>query len=88
MESESYNSVAYVALTNENRIVAVGSRRGRTKRITKRVNVHCDWFIHPLLLPTPLIWFSLVHKRDVSEGVVNGVGRNGNIPIRKNAFLS
>ena len=46
--------------------------------------MHCVcWFILPLLLPTPLIWFSLVHKRNVSDGVVNGVGRNGNIPIRQ-----
>ena len=25
-------------------------------------NVHCDWFILPLLLPTPKIWFSLDHS--------------------------
>ena len=80
----AYDSVAYVALTNENQIVAVGSRRGKTKPITKRVNLHCVcWFILPLLLPTPLIWFSLVHKRNVSDGVVNGIGRNGNIPSRQ-----
>ena len=59
-------------------IVGVGSRSGRTKSITKRGNVHCDWFILPLLLPTPTIWFSLDHKRNVSDGVVSGVGRNGN----------
>ena len=28
----------------------------------------------PLLLPTPIIWFSLDHKRNVSEGAVNGIG--------------
>ena len=50
--------------------------------------MHCDWFILPLLLPTPLIWFSLVHKRNVSDGVVNGVGRNGNIPIRQRSSAS
>ena len=32
-------------------------------RGTKRGNVHCDWFILLLLLPTPAIWFSLDHKR-------------------------
>ena len=37
--------------------------------------MHCDWFILPLLLPTPTIWFSLDHKRNVSDGVVSGVGR-------------
>ena len=47
----------------------------RTKPITKRGNVHCDWFILPRLLPTPTIWFSLDQKRNVSDGVVSGVGR-------------
>ena len=37
--------------------------------------LHCDWFILPLLLPTPTIWFSLDHKRNASDGVVSGVGR-------------
>ena len=37
--------------------------------------MHSDWFILPLLLPTPTIWFSLDHKRNVSEGVGSGVGR-------------
>ena len=37
--------------------------------------LHCDWFILLLLLPTPTIWFSLDHKRNASDGVVNGVGR-------------
>ena len=27
------------------------------------------------------IWFSLDHKRNVSDGVVSGVGRNGNVLI-------
>ena len=40
--------------------------------------MHSDWLILPLLLPTPTIWFSLDHKRNVSDGVVSGVGRNGN----------
>ena len=48
---------------------------------TKRGNVHSDWLILPLLLPTPTIWFSLDHKRNVSDGVVSGVGRNGNVLI-------
>ena len=37
--------------------------------------MHSDWLILPLLLPTPTIWFSLDHKRNVSDGVVSGVGR-------------
>ena len=43
--------------------------------------MHCDWFIILLLLPTPTIWFSLDHKRNVSDRVVSRVGRNGNILI-------
>ena len=27
-----------------------------------------------LLLPTPTIWFSVDHKRNVSDGVVSGIG--------------
>ena len=49
--------------SSENQIVGVASRSRRTKPITKRENVHCDWFILPLLLPTPTIWFSLDRKR-------------------------
>ena len=41
--------------------------------------MHCDWFILPLLLPTPTIWFSLDHKRNVTDGVVSGVGRNRDV---------
>ena len=51
-------------------MVGVGSRSGRTKPITKHGNVHCDWFILPLLLLTPTSWFSLDHKWNVSDGVV------------------
>ena len=43
--------------------------------------MHCDWFILPLLLPTPTIWFSLDHMRNVSDGVESGVRRNGNVLI-------
>ena len=45
------------------------------KAISKRGNVHCDWFILLLLLPTLTIWFSLDHKLNTSDGVVSGVGR-------------
>ena len=36
--------------------------------------MHCDWFILSHVLPTPTIWFSLDHKRNVSDGVVSGIG--------------
>ena len=31
-------------------------------------------FVLPLLVRTPTIWFSLDHKRNVSDGVVSGTG--------------
>ena len=49
--------------SSENQFVGVVSRNGRTKPIIKRGNEHRDWFILPLLLPTPTIWFSLDRKR-------------------------
>ena len=49
--------------SGENQFVGVVSRSGRTKPIIKRGNEHRDWFILPLLLPTPTIWFSLDRKR-------------------------
>ena len=36
----------------ETRSIRVGSRSERTKPITMRGDVHCDWFILPPLLPT------------------------------------
>ena len=71
----------YMSLSQHTQIVGVRSRSRRTKPITKRThgNVHCYWFIFPLLLPTPAIWFSHDHKRNVSDRVVRGVGRNGNV---------
>ena len=71
----------YRLWSSENQIVVVRSRSRRTKPITKHENVHCDWFILPLLLLTPIIWFSLDHKRNVSDGVIRGVRRNGNVLI-------
>ena len=49
--------------SSKNWVVGVASRSGRTKPITKRGNEHYDWFIFPLLLPSPTIWFSLDRKR-------------------------
>ena len=34
----------------------------------------CDWLVLLLLLPTPTIWLSLDHKRNVSDGVVSEIG--------------
>ena len=49
--------------SSKNWVVEVASRSGRTKPITKHGNVHYDWFIFPLLLPSSTIWFSLDRKR-------------------------
>ena len=48
--------------SSESLVVGVASSNRRTKPITKRGHVHCDWFILPLLLPTLTICFSLDHK--------------------------
>ena len=51
--------------------------------------MHCDWFIHLLLLLTPTIWFSLDYKWNVSDRVISGVGRtNGNVLILLTCFDS
>ena len=44
-------------------VVGDTSRSRRTKPITKRGNMHCNWSILPLLLPTTTTWFSLDRKR-------------------------
>ena len=36
--------------------------------------MHSDWVILPLLLPTPTIWFSLDNRRNISDGVLSGIG--------------
>ena len=59
--------------SSEDWVVGVANKSGRTKPITKRGNVHCDWFILPLLLPTPTIGF---HEIISGRGVFSGVGRN------------
>ena len=48
---------------------------------TRLSESEAERFILPLLLPTATIWFSLDHERNVSGGVVSGVGRNGNVLI-------
>ena len=50
--------------------------------------MHCNWFILQLLLPTPTIWFSLDYRRNVSDRVVSGVGRNGNVLIVLNPLTT
>ena len=73
-------SLTFRLWSSENQIVRVASRRRRTKPISKHGNVHCDWLILPLLLPT--ILFPVDHKRNVSDWVVNGLILLTPIPSR------
>ena len=57
--------------STENQIVGVGSRSGRINQSFPRFVIG---LVVLLLLPTPTIWFSLDHKRNVSDGVVSGIG--------------
>ena len=41
----------------------------------------------PLLLPTPTIWFSVDHKRNVSNGVVSGIGTLFSLDHKASATL-
>ena len=78
----------------------VESRSGRTKPITMLGNKHCDWFILPILLPTPTY---RAFSRDtasamlVSQTFPVGIlfsldrqqsGDNGNVLILPNPILS
>ena len=49
--------------------VKTGSSESQAEELNQSQNVRCDWFILPLLFPTPKIWFSLDHKRNFSDGV-------------------
>ena len=48
--------------SSEKWIIRVANTSQRTKPISKRRDVHCDWLILPLLLLTSTIWFSLACK--------------------------
>ena len=55
-------------------MVGVGSRSGRTSQSQCTFPRFEIGFVLLLLLATPTIWFSLDHKRNVSDGVVSGIG--------------
>ena len=52
----------------------VGSRSGRINQSNCTFPRFVIGLVLPLLLPIPTIWFSLDHKRNVSNGVVSGIG--------------
>ena len=81
-ESESFPSLPTPLTTllltfrlwsGENQIVGVGSRSGRIRQSECTFPCFVIGLVLLLLLPTPTIWFSLDHKRNVSDGVVNGI---------------
>ena len=62
------------AWSSENQIVRVGSRSGRINQSQCTFPRYVIDIVLPLLLPTPTIWFSLDHKRNISDGAVRGIG--------------
>ena len=50
------------------------NRNGRIKQSQYTFPRFVIGFVLLLLLPTPTIWFSLDHERNVSDGVVSGIG--------------
>ena len=67
-------SLAFRLWSSENQIIIVGSRSGRINQSQCTFPRFVIGVVLPLLLPTPTIWFSLNHKRNVSDGVVSGIG--------------
>ena len=60
--------------SSENQIVGVGSRSGRINQSKCTFPSFVIGLVLLLLLLTPTIWFSLDHKRNVSDGVISGIG--------------
>ena len=65
-------SLTFRLWSSENQIV--GSRSGRISQSQCTFPRFEIGFVLLLLLATPTIWFSLDHKRNVSDGVVSGIG--------------
>ena len=66
-------SLTFRLWSSENQIVGVGRRSGRISQSECTFSRFVIGLVLLLLLPTPTIWFSLDHKRNVSDGVVNGI---------------
>ena len=60
--------------SSENQIVGVGSRSGRVNKLQCTFPRFVIGLVFLLLLPTLTIWFSLDHTRNVSDGVISGIG--------------
>ena len=70
----AFDSIAYVPFINsENQTVVVGSRSGRIIQLQCRFPCFVIGFVLLLLFLTLTVWFSLVHKKNASDGVINGI---------------
>ena len=67
-------SLTFRLWSSENQIFGVGSRSGRINQSQCTFPRFVVGLVLPLLLPTPKIWFSLDHERNVRDGVVRGIG--------------
>ena len=67
-------SVTFRLWSSENQIVGVGSRSGWINQSQCTFPRFVIGLVLLLLLPTLTIWFSLDHKRNVSNGVVSRIG--------------
>ena len=70
----TFPSLTFRLWSGENQIVGVGSRNGRIKQSQYTFPRFVIGFVLLLLLPTPTIRFLLDHKRNVSDGIVSGIG--------------
>ena len=66
-------SLMFRLKSSESQIVGVRSRRGRINQSQCTFPHFVIGLVLPLLLPTPTIWFSLDHKRNVSDGVLSRI---------------
>ena len=67
-------SLTFRLWSSENQIVRVGSRSRRISQSQCKFPRFVIGLVLLRLLPTPTIWFSLDHKRNVSNGVVSAIG--------------
>ena len=66
-------SLTFLLRTSENQTVVVGSRSGRIIQLQCTFPCFVIGFVLLLLLLTLTVWFSLVRKRNVSDGVINRI---------------
>ena len=66
--------LTFSSWSSEKQIVGVRSRSGRISQSECTFPRFVIGLVLLLLLPTPTIWFSLDHKRNVRDGVVSGIG--------------